>query len=169
MTVTPDFTMTMSQAPRADDPAARSTRVSTDETRPALTGRFSRSPTVRSPRGDRRTPASRALAETPAATKSPLQERIIIPLKALNHLQRLLSENTTRSIELSKNTRASRSDTTLTTKLIEGPFPTRAVLPKQKTKILRAKSDELAQALDRVSLFSDSLTARQILRSRTTS
>jgi len=82
----------------------------------------------------------------------------------MNHLQRLLSENNDPvRIELSKNhARFTLGTTTLTTKLIEGPFPNyEQVLPKQNTKILRANSSELSQALDRVSLFSDSLT-RQV-------
>jgi DNA polymerase-3 subunit beta len=46
--------------------------------------------------------------------------------------------------------------------LIEGPFPNyEQVLPKNNTKLLHVKRDDLAAALDRVSVFSDSLT-RQV-------
>jgi DNA polymerase-3 subunit beta len=89
---------------------------------------------------------------------------VIIPLKALHHLQRLVAETTeTVTVELSKNhARFTAGPTTLTTKLIEGPFPNyEQVLPKQNNKMLRANRDELTQALDRVSIFSDSLT-RQV-------
>ena len=145
ITVTPDFSMTIES--RLLERMIRRTiyAVSTDETRP----------------GHR---LGRAGLKHPAATKSPLKGDIIIPLKAMNHLQRLLSENNDPvRIELSKNhARFTLGNTTLTTKLIEGPFPNyEQVLPKQNTKILRANSSELSQALDRVSLFSDSLT-RQV-------
>jgi DNA polymerase-3 subunit beta len=96
--------------------------------------------------------------------KSPLKGDVIVPLKALNHLLRLLTDTPdTVTIELSKNhARFAVGTTTLTTKLIEGPFPNyEQVLPKQNNKILRAGREELTQALDRVSLFSDNLT-RQV-------
>ena len=96
--------------------------------------------------------------------KSPLKSDVIVPLKALNHLLRLLTDAPdTVTIELSKNhARFAVGPTTLTTKLIEGPFPNyEQVLPKQNNKILRAGREELTQALDRVSLFSDNLT-RQV-------
>lgn len=165
ITVTPDFTMTLES--KQFERMIRRTiySVSTDETRPALNGAL-----FQISEGEIRLVATdghrlaRASLKHPGATKSPLKGDIIVPLKALNHLQRLLSENTEPvRIELSKNhARFTIGTTTLTTKLIEGPFPNyEQVLPKQNTKILRAKSDELAQALDRVSLFSDSLT-RQV-------
>jgi DNA polymerase-3 subunit beta len=66
-------------------------------------------------------------------------------------------------VELSKNhARFTVGKTSLTTKLIEGPFPNyEQVLPKNNNKHLTVKSEDLANALDRVSVFSDSLT-RQV-------
>jgi len=66
-------------------------------------------------------------------------------------------------VELSRNhARFTIGKTSLTTKLIEGPFPNyEQVLPKNNTKLLHVNRDDLAAALDRVSVFSDSLT-RQV-------
>jgi DNA polymerase-3 subunit beta len=89
---------------------------------------------------------------------------VIVPLKALNQVLRLLAmAKDSVKIGISKNhARFVLGDTTLTTKLIEGPFPNyEQVLPKQNNKHLRVKRDDLAQALERVSVFSDSLT-RQV-------
>jgi DNA polymerase-3 subunit beta len=169
--VTPDFTMTL-ESKLIERMIKRSIyAVSTDETRPALNGAL-----FQISDGEIRIVATdghrlaRASLKHPAATKSPLKGDIIIPLKALNHLLRLLADNSDPvRIELSKNhARFTLGTTTLTTKLIEGPFPNyEQVLPKQNTKILRARGTELAQALDRVVLFSDSLT-RQVKFSITT-
>ena len=163
--VTPDFTMTVESKLLERMIKRTIYAVSTDETRPALNGAL-----FQISDGEIRLVATdghrlaRAGLKHPAASKSPLKGDIIIPLKALNHLNRLLSDNSDPvRIELSKNhARFTLGTTTLTTKLIEGPFPNyEQVLPKQNTKILRAKSSELAQALDRVSIFSDNLT-RQV-------
>jgi DNA polymerase-3 subunit beta len=89
---------------------------------------------------------------------------VIIPLKALNQLLRLLPGATGPiQVGISKNHACfTIGDTTLTTKLIEGPFPNyEQVLPKQNNKQLKVKREDLLQALDRVSVFSDSLT-RQV-------
>jgi DNA polymerase-3 subunit beta len=139
--------------------------VSTDETRPALNGAL-----LQIVDGEIRLVATdghrlaRATVKQSGIGKSPLKGDIIVPLKALNHLLRLLTDAPdTVTVELSKNhARFAVGPTTLTTKLIEGPFPNyEQVLPKQNTKILRAGREELTQALDRVSLFSDNLT-RQV-------
>ena len=139
--------------------------VSGDETRPALNGAL-----LQLDEGQLRLVATdghrlaRASLKLPSVGKNPLKGDIIIPLKALNQLNRLLADNGEPvAIELSKNhVRFVLGATTVTTKLIEGPFPNyEQVLPKQNTKIMRANSAELAQALDRVSIFSDSLT-RQV-------
>src|SRR3989441_2156214 len=139
--------------------------VSTDETRPALNGSLFQ---IRD--GELRVVAtdghrlSKASCRRVGGIEAPPKGDVIVPLKALNQVLRLLSGATGPiRIGISKNhARFAIGETTLTTKLIEGPFPNyEQVLPKQNTKILRAKSDELAQALDRVSLFSDSLT-RQV-------
>lgn len=139
--------------------------VSTDETRPALNGAL-----LQIVEGEIRLVATdghrlaRATVKQAGIGKNPLKGDVIIPLKALHHLQRLVSETAESvTIELSKNhARFTAGPTTLTTKLIEGPFPNyEQVLPKQNNKILRANRDQLTQALDRVSIFSDSLT-RQV-------
>jgi len=139
--------------------------VSTDETRPALNGAL-----LQIIEGEIRLVATdghrlaRATVRQAGIGKNPLKGDVIIPLKALHHLQRLVAETTeTVTVELSKNhARFTAGPTTLTTKLIEGPFPNyEQVLPKQNNKMLRANRDELTQALDRVSIFSDSLT-RQV-------
>jgi DNA polymerase-3 subunit beta len=139
--------------------------VSTDETRPALNGAL-----LQIVEGEIRLVATdghrlaRASLKQVGIGKNPLKGDVIIPLKALHHLQRLVAETTESvTVELSKNhARFTAGPTTLTTKLIEGPFPNyEQVLPKQNNKILRANREELTQALDRVSIFSDSLT-RQV-------
>ena len=139
--------------------------VSTDETRPALNGAL-----LQIVEGEIRLVATdghrlaRATVKQAGIGKNPLKGDVIIPLKALHHLQRLVSETgETVTVELSKNhARFTAGPTTLTTKLIEGPFPNyEQVLPKQNNKMMKANRDELTQALDRVSLFSDSLT-RQV-------
>jgi DNA polymerase III subunit beta len=139
--------------------------VSTDETRPALNGAL-----LQIIEGEIRLVATdghrlaRATVRQAGIGKNPLKGDVIIPLKALHHLQRLVAETTESvTVELSKNhARFTAGPTTLTTKLIEGPFPNyEQVLPKQNNKMLRANRDELTQALDRVSIFSDSLT-RQV-------
>jgi DNA polymerase-3 subunit beta len=136
--------------------------VSTDETRPALNGAL-----FQMGEGEIRLVATdghrlaKATLKHPAATKGGLKGDVILPLKALNHLARLLPEagdNVT--VELSKtHARFILGNTTLTTKLIEGPFPNyEQVLPKNNNKHLNVNRDALSAALDRVSVFSDSLT-----------
>ena len=132
--VTPDFTMTV-ESKLFERMIRRSIyAVSTDETRPALNGAL-----FQISDGEIRLVATdghrlaRAGLKHPAASKSPLKGDIIIPLKALNHLLRLFSDNGDPvRIELSKNhARFTFGTTTLTTKLIEGPFPNyEQVLPE---------------------------------------
>src|SRR5882762_3729929 len=139
--------------------------VSTDETRPALNGALFQ---VRD--GELRVVAtdghrlSKASCTPAGGIPTPPKGDVIVPLKALNQVQRLLAgASGPVKIGLSKNhARFVIGGTTLTTKLIEGPFPNyEQVLPKQNNKHLRVKREELAQALERVSVFSDSLT-RQV-------
>lgn len=139
--------------------------VSTDETRPALNGAL-----FQMSEGEIRLVATdghrlaRATLKHPAATKGALKGDVILPLKAMNHLLRLLADcGDTVTVELSKtHVRFVLGKTTLTTKLIEGPFPNyEQVLPKNNNKHLSVNKDDLAAALDRVSVFSDSLT-RQV-------
>ena len=139
--------------------------VSTDETRPALNGAL-----LQISEGEIRLVATdghrlaRATLKHPGAVKGALKGDVIIPLKALNHLHRLVQETEDPvHVELSKNhARFTVGKTSLTTKLIEGPFPNyEQVLPKNNNKHLTVKAEPLASALDRVSVFSDSLT-RQV-------
>ena len=139
--------------------------VSTDETRPALNGALLqvRDGELRivATDGHRLSKAScKPAGGIPVAPKGD----VIIPLKALNQLLRLLPGATGPiQVGISKNHACfTIGDTTLTTKLIEGPFPNyEQVLPKQNNKQLKVKREDLLQALDRVSVFSDSLT-RQV-------
>lgn len=139
--------------------------VSTDETRPALNGAL-----LQVAEGEIRLVATdghrlaRATLKHPAAVKGALKGDVIVPLKALTHLHRLVAESADPvHVELSKNhARFTVGKTSLTTKLIEGPFPNyEQVLPKNNNKHLHVKTGELAASLDRVSVFSDSLT-RQV-------
>ena len=164
-TVAPDTTLTIDA--RQLERMVRRTiyAVSTDETRPALNGAL-----LQISEGEVRLVATdghrlaRAALKHPGAVKGALKGDVIIPLKALHHLQRLVSESDEPvHIELSRNhARFTAGNTSLTTKLIEGPFPNyEQVLPKNNNKQLHVKCTDLAASLDRVSVFSDSLT-RQV-------
>jgi DNA polymerase-3 subunit beta len=139
--------------------------VSTDETRPALNGAL-----FQVKEGELRVVATdgHRLARATYRPEKPIaaavKNDVIIPLKALNQLARLIPSATGPvEVALSRtHARFTIGETTLTTKLIEGPFPNyEQVIPKQNTKQLRMKREELAAALERVSVFSDSLT-RQV-------
>jgi len=139
--------------------------VSTDESRPALNGSL-----FQVKDGELRIVATdghrlaRAMCRPQGGIEPAPKSDVIVPLKALNQLLRLISGAAGPvRIGISKNhARFVLGDTTLTTKLIEGPFPNyEQVLPKQNNKLLRVKREDLAQALERVSVFSDSLT-RQV-------
>ncbi len=139
--------------------------VSTDETRPALNGALFQ---VRD--GELRVVAtdghrlSKASCKPAGGIDTPPKGDVIVPLKALNQVLRLLPTATGPvKIGISKNhARFAIGETTLSTKLIEGPFPNyEQVLPKQNNKHLKVKREDFAQALERVSVFSDSLT-RQV-------
>jgi DNA polymerase-3 subunit beta len=165
VTVAPDTALTI-DARQLERLIKRSIyAVSTDETRPALNGAL-----LQIVEGEIRLVATdghrlaRATLKHPGAVKGALKGDVIIPLKALNHLHRLLAESEDPvHVELSRNhARFTVGKTSLTTKLIEGPFPNyEQVLPKNNNKQLHVRSGELAAALDRVSIFSDSLT-RQV-------
>ena len=164
-TVAPDTTLTV-DARQLERMIRRSIyAVSTDETRPALNGAL-----LQIADGEIRLVATdghrlaRATLKHPGAVKGALKGDVIVPLKALHHLQRLVAESEEPvHIELSRNhARFTAGKTSLTTKLIEGPFPNyEQVLPKNNNKHLHVKCGDLAAALDRVSVFSDSLT-RQV-------
>jgi DNA polymerase-3 subunit beta len=167
--VTPDVASdtVISLDPDALDRLVRRTiySVSTDETRPALNGALMqvKDGELRVVATDGHRLARASYRPEPALAAAPKND-VILPLKALNQLGRLIPSATGPvEIALSKNhARFTLGETTLTTKLIEGPFPNyEQVIPKQNTKQLRAKREDLAAALERVSVFSDSLT-RQV-------
>ncbi len=139
--------------------------VSTDETRPALNGSL-----FQVKDGELRIVATdghrlaRALCKPAEGIATAPKGDVIVPLKALNQLLRLIPGAVDPiRIGITKNhARFVIGETTLTTKLIEGPFPNyEQVLPKQNNKLLKLKREDFAQALERVSVFSDSLT-RQV-------
>jgi DNA polymerase-3 subunit beta len=139
--------------------------VSTDETRPALNGALFqiREDELRVVATDGHR-LSKATCKPEGGIPTPPKGDEIVPLKALNQVLRLLAQASGPvKVGISKNhARFVLGDTTLITKLIEGPFPNyEQVLPKQNNKHLRVKREDLAQALERVSVFSDSLT-RQV-------
>ncbi|HEY2924309.1 MAG TPA: DNA polymerase III subunit beta [Candidatus Eisenbacteria bacterium] len=139
--------------------------VSTDETRPALNGALFqvRDDELRVVATDGHR-LSKASCKPTGGIPTPPKGDVIVPLKALNQVLRLLpTASGPVRIGISKNhARFAIGDTTLTTKLIEGPFPNyEQVLPKQNNKLLKVKREDFAQALERVSVFSDSLT-RQV-------
>jgi DNA polymerase-3 subunit beta len=139
--------------------------VSTDETRPALNGALFqvRDDELRVVATDGHR-LSKATCKPAGGIPTPPKGDVIVPLKALNQVLRLLPVATGPvRIGISKNhARFGIGDTTLTTKLIEGPFPNyEQVLPKQNNKHLKVKREDFAQALERVAVFSDSLT-RQV-------
>jgi DNA polymerase-3 subunit beta len=138
--------------------------VSTDETRPALNGALFqvRDDELRVVATDGHR-LSKASCKPTGGIPTPPKGDVIVPLKALNQVLRLPTASGPVRIGISKNhARFSIGDTTLTTKLIEGPFPNyEQVLPKQNNKHLKVKREDFAQALERVSVFSDSLT-RQV-------
>jgi len=145
--------------------------VSTDETRPALNGSLLqiRDDELRLVATDGHR-LSKASCRPAGGIPSPPKGDVIVPLKALNQVLRLLpGASGPVRIGISKNhAQFVIGDTTLTTKLIEGPFPNyEQVLPKQNNKHLRVKRDDFAQALERVSVFSDSLTRQVKLSLRT--
>jgi DNA polymerase-3 subunit beta len=139
--------------------------VSTDESRPALNGAL-----MQVKDGELRVVATdghrlaRATYKPDRSIAPSLKNDVILPLKALNALSRLIpGASGPVEISLSRNhARFGLGGTTLITKLIEGPFPNyEQVIPMQNAKHLRAGREGLAAALERVSVFSDSLT-RQV-------
>jgi len=165
VTVAPDTTLTIDSKQLERMIKRTIYAVSTDETRPALNGAL-----FQVVEGEIRLVATdghrlaRASLKHPGAVKGALKGDVIVPLKAMQHLHRLVSESSDPvHVELSKNhARFTVGATSLTTKLIEGPFPNyEQVLPKNNNKHLHVKTGDLAAALDRVSVFSDSLT-RQV-------
>ena len=163
--VTPDVEFSLE--PDLTDRLIRRTiySISADETRPALNGAL-----IQIRDGELRVVATdghrlaKASCKPSGGIPTGPKGDVIVPLKALNQLLRLIpAAMGPIQVGISKNhARFTIGETTLTTKLIEGPFPNyEQVLPKQNNKQLKLKREEFLQALDRVSVFSDSLT-RQV-------
>ncbi len=91
-------------------------------------------------------------------------EDLIIPAKTLNLIAKLAADQED-DISLSlgeKNVIFHLNNATLSTRLIEGPYPNyRQVIPKGNDKLLKVQTEELAGAVRRVSILSNSLT-RQV-------
>ncbi len=133
---------------------------SNDETRPALNGALWQT------KGDRMvmvaTDGHRLSRYTVANTKlKGMHEDVIVPPQALNLLTKLMTDTSQEiGIIFGENDLAfNLGDITLTTRLIEGPYPNYdQVIPKQSTKTMRVNREELAAAVRRVSILSSALT-----------
>lgn len=87
---------------------------------------------------------------------------LIVPPKALTQLSRLFSESAEEAFEVNFNDKYIGfyfQDTTLISKLIEGPYPNiDQVIPTDNKKILKIRVHDLLTAVRRVSNFSDTYT-----------
>lgn len=85
-------------------------------------------------------------------------QQVIIPRKGILELQRMLAdEDGDVEISLGSNhMRASATQMTLTTKLVDGKFPDyNRVIPKDGNKVISADREELRQALSRTAILSN--------------
>ena len=98
-----------------------------------------------------------AFCETNTETPESLDKQVIIPRKGVLELQRLLSGEGDLSIELGKNhVRIQVNDSIYTSKLIDGRFPEYdRVVPKDASNIIKAKKEELKDALQRTAILSN--------------
>ena len=98
-----------------------------------------------------------AFCETNIETPELLDKQVIIPRKGVLELQRLLSGEGDLSIELGKNhVRIQVNDSTYTSKLIDGRFPEYdRVVPKDTSNMIKAKKEELKDALQRTAILSN--------------
>jgi len=98
-----------------------------------------------------------AFCETNAETPESLDKQVIIPRKGVLELQRLLSGEGDLSIELGKNhVRIQVNDSIYTSKLIDGRFPEYdRVVPKDTSNMIKAKKEELKDALQRTAILSN--------------
>jgi len=101
----------------------------------------------------------------PVALEVEKRTECIVPTKALNQVLRLVGEASEDGVQvkLAEDHVVFRcGETTLFTRLIEGPFPKyQDVIPKENDKKVVVRRDGLLDALRRVSLLSDALT-RQV-------
>jgi DNA polymerase-3 subunit beta len=98
----------------------------------------------------------------PAVLDVEKRTECIVPTKALNQLLRLIGEATEEGaqVKLADDHVVFRcGDTTLFSRLIEGPFPRyQDVIPRENDKKVVVRRGALVDALRRVSLLSDTLT-----------
>lgn len=135
--------------------------VSRDETRRALTGVLwevaKESMAMVGTDGHRL-----ARISLPVALDVEKRTECIVPTKALNQLLRLIGEASEdgAQVKLAEDHVVFRcGETTLFTRLIEGPFPRyQDVIPRENDKKVMVKRGPLVDALRRVSLLSDTLT-----------
>ncbi|HSH00025.1 MAG TPA: DNA polymerase III subunit beta [candidate division Zixibacteria bacterium] len=133
---------------------------STDETRPALNGALWQT------RGERMVMVAtdghrlaRVSAENSALKGQ--HDDIIVPPKALNLITKLVGESDQEVgvIFGDNNLSFNLGDITLTTRLIEGPYPNyEQVIPQNNSKRLQVSRTELAAAVRRVAILSSALT-----------
>ncbi len=133
---------------------------STDETRPALNG------VLWQTKGDQMVMVATdghrlSRVATPNKALKGAQEDIIISPKALNLVTKFVADagDEIGVIFGENNVIFNLGDIILATRLIDGPYPNyEQVIPKGNSKSLRVNREELAAAVRRVSILSNSLT-----------
>lgn len=99
-----------------------------------------------------------ALSEAQCDLDSTIDVQVIVPRKAILELGRLLSDSDEQvQVDVSSNhIRLSINNTVFTSKLIDGKFPDyQRVIPRDCTKEVIARKEELRQALQRTSILSN--------------
>lgn len=105
---------------------------------------------------------SHRLAKTTRAEKiaTAAANEVIVPGKALQQVQKLISDDMDVKISVSENYIGfDLGDTFVHSRLLEGPFPNyRPVIPTKNANTVSVERDSLAQATKRVSILANSLT-----------
>lgn len=99
-----------------------------------------------------------AMCTQPVSLDNDKVSQVIVPRKGVNELSRLLlKESEDINIVIGSNhMRATTTDFTFTSKLVDGKFPDYdRVLPKSSTKIIYSNRADLRQALSRTSILSN--------------
>lgn len=98
---------------------------------------------------------------TGGSTATGSLSNMILSSKAINYLSRILSDED-KTIEMrfdESHVGFYLRDTTILSRLIEGPFPPyEAVIPKDNDKLVRVDTGEFSSAARRVSIFSETFT-----------
>jgi len=142
--------------------------VSTDETRPCLTGVLLQ---ISGTKMRLIATDGHRLAKIERILSSPIvsDQKAIIPPKALNHLVRLISGGEElKQATLGENMAVFRLSTSiLFSRLIEGPYPeVDQVIPHSNPKKVHVNKETFSLALKRVSILSDSFTHQIVLAIR---